>query len=146
MQNTIRLANTADIDAIFHIRTSVQENHLSREQLTEMGITPGAIEQALVEAPCIWIAEVDGVPAGFSMADSEDACVFAAFVLPSSRGRGWVDALWNKQKASFFSSMRRSGWKRRRPVAPAVSIARSDGAAWSSCLRVIFAWRSAGSG
>ena len=37
--NAARLATPADVDAIFHIRTSVQENHLSLDQLAEMGIT-----------------------------------------------------------------------------------------------------------
>lgn len=40
MEIIIRLANHADIDAIFHIRTSVRENHLSHDQLTGMGIPP----------------------------------------------------------------------------------------------------------
>jgi len=102
MQNTIRLANTADIDAIFHIRTSVRENHLSHEQLTQMGITPEAIEQALIEAPCIWIAEVDGVPAGFSMAYSGDACVFAAFVLPQFEGQGLGRCLMERAECFLF--------------------------------------------
>lgn len=102
MQKTIRLANTADIDAIFHIRTSVRENHLSHEQLTQMGITPEAIEQALIEAPCIWIAEVDGVPAGFSMADSGDACVFAAFVLPQFEGQGLGRCLMERAECFLF--------------------------------------------
>ena len=102
MQKTIRLANNADIDAIFHIRTSVRENHLSHEQLTQMGITPEAIEQALIEAPCIWIAEVDGVPAGFSMADSGDACVFAAFVLPQFEGQGLGRCLMERAECFLF--------------------------------------------
>ncbi|XHH28060.1 hypothetical protein WIW49_11465 [Xanthomonas euroxanthea] len=40
MEKTSRLAGPADIDAIFDIRTRVHENHLSRDQLVEMGITP----------------------------------------------------------------------------------------------------------
>lgn len=102
MQKTIRLANSADIDAIFHIRISVRENHLSREQLTQMGIIPEAIQQALADAPCIWIAEVEGVPAGFSMADSGDACVFAAFVLPQFEGQGLGRSLMERAECFLF--------------------------------------------
>lgn len=102
MQKTIRLANSADIDAIFHIRTSVRENHLSREQLTQMGIIPEAIQQALADAPCIWIAEVEGVPAGFSMADSGDACVFAAFVLPQFEEQGLGRSLMEGAECFLF--------------------------------------------
>ena len=99
---TIRLATPADIDAIFHIRTSVQENHLSLEQLAGMGITHEAIQQAILEAPCAWVAEVDGVPVGFSMADVVDACVFAAFVLPEFGGLGLGRSLMNKAEEFLF--------------------------------------------
>ena len=102
MEKTIRLATPADINAIFDIRTSVQENHLSRDQLTEMGITPETIQQAILEAPCAWIAEVDGVPAGFSMADVEDGCVFAAFVLPEYEGHGLGRSLMDRAEAFLF--------------------------------------------
>jgi len=106
MKNTIRLASVADIDAIFDIRTSVRENHLSRDQLAEMGITPETIRQAILESPCVWIAEVDGAPAGFSMADAEDGCVFAAFVLPEFEGRGLGRSLMDKAEAFLFQHHR----------------------------------------
>lgn len=102
MEKTIRLARETDINAIFDIRTRVQENHLSRDQLAEMGITPHAIQQAILEAPCAWVAEVDGVPVGFSMADVEDGCVFAAFVLPEFEGRGLGRSLMGKAEAFLF--------------------------------------------
>jgi len=102
MKKTIRLANQADINAIFDIRTSVQENHLSRDQLAGMGITRETIRQAILEAPCAWVAEVDGVPVGFSMADVEDGCVFAAFVLPEFEGRGLGRSLMDRAEAFLF--------------------------------------------
>lgn len=43
MEKSIRLASLADIGAIFDIRTRVHENHLSLDQLAEMGITPNTI-------------------------------------------------------------------------------------------------------
>jgi GNAT superfamily N-acetyltransferase len=102
MEKTIRLANPADINAVFDIRTSVQENHLSHDQLAEMGITPETIRQAILETPCAWVAEVDRVPVGFSMVDVEDGCVFAAFVLPEFEGRGLGSSLMNKAEACLF--------------------------------------------
>ncbi|WP_095153817.1 GNAT family N-acetyltransferase [Pseudomonas sp. Irchel 3E13] len=102
MEKTIRLADLSDIDAIFNIRTSVQENHLSHDQLAEMGITPEAIQQAILETPCAWVAEVDGVPVGFSMADIEDGCVFAAFVLPEFEGRGLGRSLMDRAETFLF--------------------------------------------
>ncbi|VVO22230.1 hypothetical protein PS834_04312 [Pseudomonas fluorescens] len=98
----IRVATPADINAIFDIRTSVRENHLSHEQLTEMGITPDAILHALQQAPCVWVAEVDGVAAGFSMADVEDGCVFAAFIRPEFEGHGLGRRLMAQAEALLF--------------------------------------------
>ena len=105
-EKTIRAATEADIPAIFDIRTSVKENHLSHEQLTSMGITPEAIRQAISLAPCVWVAEVEGVPVGFSMADLDDACVFAAFVLPEYEGYGLGRSLMAHAEAFLFQHHR----------------------------------------
>lgn len=102
MEKIIRLANLADIDAIFDIRTSVHENHLSLVQLAEMGITPSTIRQAILEAPCAWVAEVNGAPVGFSMVDVEDGCVFAAFVLPEFERNGLGRRLMDKAETFLF--------------------------------------------
>ncbi|MBF8776552.1 GNAT family N-acetyltransferase [Pseudomonas fulva] len=102
MDHSIRLANLADIDAIFDIRTSVHENHLSREQLAAMGISHITIRQAMLEAPCAWVAEVNGVPVGFSMVDVEDGCVFAAFVLPGFEGNGLGRKLMEQAETFLF--------------------------------------------
>ena len=128
MKKTIRLAEQADIPAIFAIRTSVRENHLSHQQLTEMGITPDAIRQAMEAAPCVWVAEVEGVTVGFSMADAEDGCVFAAFVLSEFEGLGlgrslmaraedflfqhhpsiWLETAENSRASGFYRNL---GWQ-----------------------------------
>jgi len=106
MNITTRLADQADIPAIFAIRTSVRENHLSLEQLTEMGITPQTINQALLAAPCIWVAEIQGAPAGFAMADADDGCVFAAFVQPEYEGQGLGRSLMARAEAFLFEQHR----------------------------------------
>ncbi|UCJ15538.1 GNAT family N-acetyltransferase [Pseudomonas sp. MM211] len=102
MDILIRLGTESDVSAIFDIRVSVKENHLSRDQLTEMGITPDAIRQVISTTPSIWIAEVNGMPAGFSMADVEDACVFAAFVRPEFEGLGLGRSLMAKVETLLF--------------------------------------------
>ncbi|CAG2089062.1 GNAT family N-acetyltransferase [Xanthomonas euroxanthea] len=99
MEKTSRLAGPADIDAIFDIRTRVHENHFSRDQLVEMGITPATIQKAILETPCAWVAEVNGAPVGFSMADVGEGCVFAAFVLPDFEGNGLGRRLMDKAEA-----------------------------------------------
>ena len=122
MEKTIRVANQADIEAIFAIRTSVRENHLSLEQLTEMGITPDAICQAMEAAPCIWVAEVNGVAVGFAMADAEDGCVFAAFVRAEFEGLGLGTVLWPGPRSFCFSITPRFGWRPLKTAVPAVFI------------------------
>ncbi|MFR0690424.1 GNAT family N-acetyltransferase [Enterobacterales bacterium AE_CKDN230030158-1A_HGKHYDSX7] len=88
MHTGIRRASVADIDTLFDIRTSVRQNHLSREQLAELGITPATLREALAAGPCAWIAEVDGRAGGFAMVDAESGEVFALFVRPDCEGRG----------------------------------------------------------
>ena len=102
MTITIRDAAEADIPAIFEVRTSVRENHLSVEQMAEMGITNETIRQALRNEPCIWVAESEDNIVGFSMADAADACVFAAFVRPEWAGRGIGRRLMERAEAFLF--------------------------------------------
>lgn len=99
----IRLAAPADIDTLFDIRTTVTENHLSREQLAAMGITPATLEAAIVAEPCAWIAEMNGEAAGFAMADANEGCVFAAFVRPAWEGHGVGRRLMEKAEAYLFA-------------------------------------------
>lgn len=99
----IRLATPADIETLLDIRTTVVDNHLSRAQLAAMGITPETIEAAITAEPCAWIADMDGVAAGFAMADTEDGCVFAVFVRPSQEGRGVGRLLLAKAEAYLFA-------------------------------------------
>ncbi|WP_110693638.1 hypothetical protein [Salinicola halophyticus] len=79
-----------DIGEIFAIRTSVAENHLSLEQLAKMGITPEANAAMLTQGPCLWIAEIDRVPAGFSIVRDETACVFGLFARAGHEVEVWA--------------------------------------------------------
>ena len=45
----IRLALLEDIDTLFEIRTSVIENHQSREEIAELGITPESVAEMLTD-------------------------------------------------------------------------------------------------
>lgn len=98
----IRNAAEADVPAIFDVRTSVRENHLSVEQMAEMGITVETIRQALREAPCIWVAEREGQVVGFSMGNAADGCVFAMFVRPQWEGHGIGRLLMARAEAFLF--------------------------------------------
>ena len=88
MTITLRDALKEDIPAIFEVRISVRENHLSVEQMADLGITKETIRKALHKVPCIWVAESEGQILGFSMANEADACMFAAFARPEQEGQG----------------------------------------------------------
>lgn len=89
----IRLAGQSDVSALFHVRTSVRENHLSLERLHQMGITEASISEMIAASPCTWVATLDNEVVGFSMIDVEEASLFAAFVRPSHEGKGLGKAL-----------------------------------------------------
>jgi ribosomal protein S18 acetylase RimI-like enzyme len=99
---TIRDAAETDIRAIFAVRTSVRENHLSVGQMAELGITHETIREALRQAPCIWVAETGGEIVGFSMGNRDDACLFAVFVRPNWAGQGIGRRLTERAEVFLF--------------------------------------------
>lgn len=102
MNMKIRPANPADVPALFHIRTSVRENHLSRQQLAGLGITEASIAEMISSAPCAWVAIVDDQVVAFSMIDIAEASLFAAFVLPSYEGMGLGAELVHAAEEELF--------------------------------------------
>ncbi|MGE9762970.1 GNAT family N-acetyltransferase [Pseudomonas sp. PDM20] len=99
---SIRPATPADIDTLFDIRTSVRENHLSREQMADMGITPQVLAEAIESAPCAWVAEIDGIAGGFAMVDTEEGELFALFVRPEFEGQGMGRLLLTAAEEQLF--------------------------------------------
>lgn len=87
-QVAIRQATERDVEELFRIRTSVMENHQSREELAGIGVTPGTVVEMLRSTASAWIAEVNGHPIGFSLADAARETVFALFVQPAFEKRG----------------------------------------------------------
>lgn len=98
----IRPAGAADVEAIFHVRTSVRENALTVTELAALGITPASIDAAITQAPCAWVAERDGEVVGFAMVDLPEACLFAVFVLPEHEGQGVGRQLMQVSEAALF--------------------------------------------
>ena len=64
----VRVAQSTDIEMMFDIRTSVIENHQSREEITALGITPESVAEMLATDCCAWIAELEEQPVGFAIA------------------------------------------------------------------------------
>ena len=85
----IRTATRGDAADIFRVRTSVDENHLSIEELADLGITHDSVSGLLRSGEAhAWCAEVDGAVVGFSMARQPERDVFALFVVPQFEGCG----------------------------------------------------------
>jgi GNAT superfamily N-acetyltransferase len=99
----IRVAQTQDIETLFDIRTSVKENHQSREEIAALGITPESIAGMLATDCRAWIAELDGQPIGFSIADAIAETIFGIFVLPEFEGLGAGRALMQAAETWLWS-------------------------------------------
>ncbi|UII73794.1 GNAT family N-acetyltransferase [Pseudomonas sp. HN11] len=102
MQTLIRAATQDDVETLFAIRTSVVQNHLSVEQMADLGITPQMLADSIRAAPCVWIAEVDGLPVAFNMVDLAEGEVFAMFVLPTHENLGLGRQLMAVAEAALF--------------------------------------------
>lgn len=98
----IRLAQQSDVSALFDVRTSVRENHISVERLAQMGVTETSISEMIAASPCAWVVAVGGEVVGFSMIDVEDASLFAAFVLPTHENKGLGKALVQAAEEELF--------------------------------------------
>jgi len=103
MAFTVRPAAVADVQTLFDIRTSVTQNHLSREQMAQLGIDADVLAAMLAAAPCAWLAEVEGQPVAFSMVDLDDACLFAVFVKPGFEGQGLGTAVLRPAEQALFA-------------------------------------------
>lgn len=99
---TIRPARPSDVDAIFKVRTSVQENAVTYEELNEIGVTPAFVTQAIAANACTWVAEVDDEVVGFAMIDIESGCLFAVFVSPGHEGKGIGSCLIDVCERALF--------------------------------------------
>lgn len=102
MKLELRIATAADVETLFDIRTSVTQNHLSREQMAGLGITPEALSSILEQEPCAWIAHRNGEAAGFAMVDGEIGEVFALFIRPGFESLGIGRALMARAEEYLF--------------------------------------------
>ena len=90
----LRSACGSDAETLFDIRCSVAQNHQSREELAGLGITLQSVKEMIEGRDYITtIAEQDGQPVGFSMAQISAGYVFACFIRPEFEGKGFGRAL-----------------------------------------------------
>ncbi|MBD2103054.1 GNAT family N-acetyltransferase [Leptolyngbya sp. FACHB-261] len=106
----IRDARLEDVETLFNIRTSVIENHQSREELAELGITPETVAEILRTDYRAWIAEIDKQPIAFSIANSTEKMIFGMFVLPAFEGRGAGRALMQRAEEWLWAQGSEEIW------------------------------------
>lgn len=121
----------ADIPDLFAVRTATDENNLSREELTAMGITEESVLERLRQNHRGWLCEAHGRVVGFAMGDKSTGELWVIAVLPEFIGRGigsrllalveeWLwscgcDELWLTTdldtKLRAYSFYRKHGWE-----------------------------------
>jgi GNAT superfamily N-acetyltransferase len=103
----MRVAEPADVPALFRVRTSVRENHLDLAGLAERGVTPATIAEMLADDQArTWVVEERGDVVAFCMADAREGTVFALFVRPDAEGRGLGRTLLRAAEGWLFAA----GW------------------------------------
>ncbi|MCX5478779.1 GNAT family N-acetyltransferase [Kaistia geumhonensis] len=110
MTVAIRVATANEVPILNAIRTSVRENHMSLERMADYGITPEVIARVITTTGRGFIASVDGVDAGISIAEAEAGCIFAMFVLPDYEGMGLGRLLMAKAERFLFEAGCRDVW------------------------------------
>ncbi|MBY4888388.1 GNAT family N-acetyltransferase [Pantoea sp. DY-15] len=123
----IRTARLSNIEGMFDVRTSVIENHLSREEMRQMGITESVLGDMVEKSLSAWVATENNKIIGFSIIFPDEGCLFAAFVLPEYEGKGigrrlvmlaeqelfqhheipWLETDKNSRSAKFYMQL---GW------------------------------------
>jgi len=90
---TIRQAVATDVDALFSVRLSVNDNQMTLEELAQAGVTSESLPAMLIGRGRGWVVENAEEVVAFSMADADEATVFALFVRPTYESSGMGKAL-----------------------------------------------------
>lgn len=85
----LRTATPTDVETLFEIRCSVNENFQSRSELQSIGVDTASVSDMLASEDYFSIiAESKDKAVGFAMAQISEAYVFACFVRPEFEGQG----------------------------------------------------------
>jgi ribosomal protein S18 acetylase RimI-like enzyme len=71
-----------DIDAIFYVRISTDENNFTMDQLENHGITKQSVKEKLLSTYKGWLSETNGKVTGFVIADKASGEIWVIAVLP----------------------------------------------------------------
>ncbi|MDN3919012.1 GNAT family N-acetyltransferase [Roseateles violae] len=106
----IRPAVSADLRAMFEIRTSVRENEISLEELATQGITPQTLPDMLDERARAWVVDEEGQVIAFVLASSVEARIVAMFVRPGHERRGLGRRLMQEAEGWLFAEGCKEIW------------------------------------
>jgi GNAT superfamily N-acetyltransferase len=85
---TLREITFADIPALFEVRTSTDQNHLSLEQLADLGITEASVAERMRGTFRGWLCEAADQVVGFAMGDAATGELWVIAVRPEWVCRG----------------------------------------------------------
>jgi GNAT superfamily N-acetyltransferase len=85
---TYRQIELNDINQLFVVRSSTDENNLSCRQLYALGITEGSVKEKLCSSYTGWLCEFNGKIIGFAIGDKSTGEVWVIAVLPEYINRG----------------------------------------------------------
>jgi GNAT superfamily N-acetyltransferase len=89
LELTFRETQPSDVEELFSVRARTRENSISKEQLAELGITPGAIAEHIADGKIKgWLCSHDSIVVGFCNGDVATGEVLVLAVLPEYERRG----------------------------------------------------------
>lgn len=103
---TIREASVEDISRIMEIRMAVKENMLADPN----AVTADDCLEYMTRRGKGWVAEANGVVAGFAIADLQEQNVWALFVHPDTEGLGIGRELHDTMLAWYFAQNQAYMW------------------------------------
>lgn len=103
--NQFRKMTFTDIDAAFHIRTSVKENVLTMQELEEFfDLTPETLTIAMQDSASGWVCTACDQVVGFAMGDEKEGELMVLAVLPEYEGSGIGGRLLAEVEAWLFEA------------------------------------------
>ena len=95
---------TADVPALFHVRTRTRENTYTLEQLERLGITVASVTDRLARSFKGWLCTDRDEVVGFCMADRSTGELWVIAVLPKYEKQGIGNRLMGLAESALWAS------------------------------------------
>jgi GNAT superfamily N-acetyltransferase len=107
---TLREITSADVPALFYVRTRTRENTYTLEQLRDLGITNESVAEALASSCKGWLCAHGGRVVAFCMADCSTGELLVVAVLPECEGQGIGNRLMSLAEEWLWASGCKRAW------------------------------------